>query len=247
MVHLSIEGICGSGKSTVGGLLEKPPLRFRLLKGLNSSTNVKFFPENVANPYLKFFYDKSLRSQYAFFSQSFFLHARVLNYLNIANFNGVALEDRSIFGDYLFAKNLYIRNEMSRELFETYQREKDELMKCFNIREPDGIIFLRTPRSVCIQRMMERGTGEDLDESYWRDLINLYNEEFNDLAKRIPVITIDASINFFKDRKYVGNIADKANELIKSKMNPGVAAALPGIFEEPEEELWKREKEIAVI
>ncbi|MCS7109474.1 MAG: deoxynucleoside kinase [Candidatus Micrarchaeota archaeon] len=219
-LHIAIEGISGSGKTDLGSLLEKPPLVFSFTRGIqfeNGVPEVKFFRERVdQNPFLKDFYESGMKESYAFASQMFYLNARFVTNMNIKGYNGIALEDRSIFGDLIFAKNLCTIGKLSKEAFDEYCRHRKKIMEVYDIKEPDGIIFLDINIDTCLnERLKKRKTGESLDYDYWNGLLIQYREEFKKICERIPSIWIDANTDFLKNENYVKNVAKKANFLLK--------------------------------
>lgn len=219
-VHIAIEGISGSGKTDLGSLLEKPPLLFSFTRGVEFQSGVpevKFFKERAdQNPFLKDFYESGMKESLAFASQMFYLNARFVTNMNIKSYNGIALEDRSIFGDLIFAKNLYDIGKLSRDAFNEYCRHRDSLIKIYDIKEPDGIIFLDINIDTCLNdRLKKRKTGESLDYDYWNGILNQYRDEFKKISERIPTIWIDANTDFIKNENYVKDVAKKANALLK--------------------------------
>jgi len=218
-VHISIEGISGSGKSDLGVLLEKPPLVFSLKRDLPPMP-VRFFEERVnQNPFLKDFYEGGMKEVYAMASQMYYLNARIVMGANIQRFNGLALEDRSIFGDYVFAKNLHDIGKLSHGAFGTYCEYRDSMMKTYGLNGPDGVIFLDISVDTCInERLKKRGTGEALDYDYWGRLIDEYRKEFRSISAHTPTIWIDANVDFLSDEDYVESVSKKANGLIRDIM-----------------------------
>lgn len=219
-LHIAIEGISGSGKTDLGSLLEKPPLVFSFTRGIEfpeGVPEVKFFRERVdQNPFLKDFYESGMKESFAYASQMFYLNARFVTNINIKTYSGIALEDRSIYGDLLFARNLYEMGKLSKDAFNEYCRHRESIMKIYDIKEPDGIIFLDINVDTCLnERLKKRKTGEALDYDYWGRLITEYREDFRKLSEKIPTIWIDANTDFLKNENYVRNVTKKANNLLK--------------------------------
>jgi len=217
-IHLAIEGLSAAGKSEVGKLLEMPMLVFRVNRGLPEGIRkVKFFKERVGdNPFLKGFYSGGMAEMSGFASQMFFLHARVMTSAHLQMWNGgIAIEDRSIFGDEIFAENLKNQGKLRPEAFAEYKRHRTELMKIYGVREPDGIILLDINLATCLKRLKERETGETLEPGYWGPLVDLYAKKFKEIEARIPTVRIDANTDFLVDESYAMQIADSTNSLIQ--------------------------------
>jgi deoxyadenosine/deoxycytidine kinase len=217
-VHLATEGLSAAGKSEVGKLLEMPMLVFKVHKGLPEGiSRVKFFKERVGdNPFLKGFYSEGMQEMSGYMSQMFFLHARVMTSAHLQKWSGgIAIEDRSIFGDEIYAENLRDRGRLRPESFVEYKRHRDESMRIYGVREPDGIILLDITLDTCLKRLKERETGETLDPDYWGPLVDLYAKRFAEIEKRIPTVRIDANIDFLVDESYAMQIADETNALVK--------------------------------
>jgi len=217
-IHLAIEGPSTAGKSEVGKLLEMPMLVFKVHEGLPEGIRkVKFFKERVGdNPFLKGFYSEGMQEMSGFASQMFFLHARVMTSARLQKWNGgIAIEDRSIFGDEIFAENLRDKGRLKPEAFLEYKRHRAELMRIYGVREPDGIIILDISLDTCLKRLRERETGETLDPDYWGPLVDLYAKRFGELENRIPTVRIDANTDFLVEESYAMQIANQTNALIK--------------------------------
>jgi deoxyadenosine/deoxycytidine kinase len=157
-----------------------------------------------------------MAEEYAFASQMFYLQARFVTNVAIKKWDGgIALEDRSIYGDMTFAENLYNMGRLSSDSFKEYMRIKEAIWNKYGLKGPDGIILLSVSLDTSLKRLRERGTGEKIDEKYWESLLYLYESKFKEIKKTIPVIEIDANIDFWQDESYMYNIAKEVNSLVK--------------------------------
>ena len=217
-LHLSIEGISAAGKSEAGRLLAMPPLVFKVNKSLPEEyKSVKFFEERAGeNPFLKDFYKSGMAEEYSFASQMFYLQARLVTNANIKRWNGgIALEDRSIYGDMIFAENLYTMKKLNKQAFDEYMKVKEVIWSSYKLKDPDAIVLFSVSLKTCLKRLQERGTGEKIDEEYWGAILSLYKSKFKDIRKRIPVVEINANIDFWQDENYMQDVAEEVNKLVK--------------------------------
>jgi deoxyadenosine/deoxycytidine kinase len=217
-IHIAIEGLSAAGKTDVGSLLAKPPLVFKVNKGLPEDLRkVRFFEERVNdNPYKKDFYESGMMEVYALMSQIYYLQARVVTGANIMRWDGgIAIEDRSIFGDATYEENLYKMKKLSKKAHDIYCNFRKDITEAYKIREPDGILMLDISLKTCIKRLKERKTGETLDFHYWGNLLKRYKEKFRSLEKRIPIEWVDANPDYFQDEQYMEHVAERLNTLIK--------------------------------
>jgi deoxyadenosine/deoxycytidine kinase len=217
-LHISIEGISAAGKTEAGRLLAMPPLVFRVNKSLPEEyKSVKFFEERAGeNPFLKDFYKSGMAEEYSFASQMFYLQARLVTNANIKRWNGgIALEDRSIYGDMIFAENLYRMKKLNKQAFEEYMKVKEVIWSSYKLKDPDAIVLFSVSLKTCLKRLQERGTGEKIDEDYWGAILSLYKSKFKDIRKRIPVVEINANIDFWQDENYMQDVAKEVNKLVK--------------------------------
>jgi len=217
-LHLSIEGISAAGKSEAGRLLAMPPLVFKVNKSLPEEyKSVKFFEERAGeNPFLKDFYKSGMAEEYSFASQMFYLQARLVTNANIKRWNGgIALEDRSIYGDMIFAENLYTMKKLNKQAFDEYMKVKEVIWSSYKLKDPDAIVLFSVSLKTCLKRLQERGTGEKIDEEYWGAILSLYKSKFKDIRKKIPVVEINANIDFWQDENYMQDVAEEVNKLVK--------------------------------
>jgi deoxyadenosine/deoxycytidine kinase len=172
-----IAGNIGVGKSTLVGLLAQ-----RLAW-------TPFYEPNADNPYLADFYADMRR--WSFHSQVFFLAQRVAQHKQLLERGEPVVLDRSVYEDAeIFARNLYLRGEMSERDWQTYEglyRTMSSLL-----RPPDLIVYLRASVPALMQRIARRGRNYEssVSESYIESL-NLLYDEWASRFTASPVLVIE--------------------------------------------------------
>jgi deoxyadenosine/deoxycytidine kinase len=150
-----IEGNIGAGKTTVGraladsgtfGFIEEP---------------TRAWQEDFASNMLELFYSDPHRWSFTFQTCAFITRAKTWHeVLAVTDHDRVILE-RSIFCDrFVFAENCYRTGLMTPVEYQLYLGLWDFLVSNFCV-EPDLILYLRTPAQVCLQRIRDRGRGEE--------------------------------------------------------------------------------------
>jgi len=159
-----IEGLIGVGKSTLGTSLEHY---------LNShGIKCKFFLE-YTNKLLLDQYITNMQ-KYAYTFQLVMLMQRIQTYrdaIEFAQTGGVALIDRSIFGDMAFAYMQKEKGFISEDEWKIYLN----IMRTNIQLEPSAIIYLTCDITNCLSRLNKR--GEQVEISGYN------NEYYNSLQK----------------------------------------------------------------
>ncbi|MGL5355420.1 MAG: deoxynucleoside kinase [Cetobacterium sp.] len=174
---ICIEGVVGAGKTTLGELLAK-------------ELSIEFFQEPyIDNPFLDKFYLN--KERYSLLSQMYFLNKRVDIIEEASKFNGCIM-DRSIFGDFLFAK-MHLKNGfMSKDEFSLYESFWKKLISA---REnPLLIIYLETNVDNAIKKIEERGRDFEMgvERGYWDSLNDEYSNFFSTYSDSVVLkINID--------------------------------------------------------
>lgn len=161
---ISIDGVVGCGKSTLADILVE-------------EWGFELFPEPVVNnPILeKFYYDKK---RYSFPLQIFFFNKR-FELIQRAAQHSKAVMDRSVYGDFLFAKNLFHEGNMSEEEFGIYaDLFKNMVSFCY---PPKLLVYLEISTDEAMNRIQKRGRDYEqmVERSYWEDLNKLYRDYFH--------------------------------------------------------------------
>ena len=185
--HIAIEGVIGSGKTTLakklGGLL---PAKLVLEK----------FEEN---PFLEQFYDDPER--YAFQTQMFFLLSRYKQQQELLQAD---LFHRYIITDYIFEKDkifAYLNlGDDELKLYETLLSSIERM-----VPTPDLVVYIQASVDRLMSNIRERARPieKNISEEYIRDLNEAYNYFFF-RYKAAPLLIVNAThIDFVNsDRHY---------------------------------------------
>lgn len=185
-----IDGTVGVGKTTLLQIL-----------GEEGYTVV---PEPfLENPLLdKFYRDKK---RYSFASQVFFLNKKFELIKGAAEYSS-AIIDRSLYGDYIFAKMLWDAGDMSQEEFDIYNSLFQHVLHY--APKPKLIVYLDISIEEALRRITKRGrpSEQEVDKSYWADLNRNYQaalSEYHDSPLlKISVDELDFEHNE-QDRAFI--------------------------------------------
>lgn len=148
---ITVEGIIGVGKTTLGKTLEA----FLNEIGLNA----KFYPEYV-NKMLLDQYIQDMK-KYAYTFQMIMLCKRIEIYREAERFSstgGIAIIDRSIIGDMTFAKMQKDNGNFTDQEWDTYI----SLMKQEIQLSPYANIYLKCSPATSLQRIKNRGIDSEI-------------------------------------------------------------------------------------
>lgn len=182
---ICIEGVVGAGKTTLGELLAK-------------ELKIEFFQEPyVNNPFLDKFY--SNKERYSLLSQLYFLNKR-MDTIEEASRKVSCVMDRSIYGDFLFAKMHLKNGYMTKEEFELYEAFWKKLIA--SRKQPKLIIYLDISVDNAIKKIKERGREFELsvEREYWEKLNKEYSEYFNSYDDS-EILRIDINELDIRDNK----------------------------------------------
>ena len=193
-----------------------------------------FYEPATKNPFLEKFYKEP--KKYAFRLQIWLLKYRYKTYNEALMFmkkekKGIIL-DRSIFSDYVFAKQVLLDGFITKEQFETYLDLREKMMG--SVPLPDHIVYLNVSVDECHQRIHnirkrkeEIATG--IPKSYLAGLENCYHELIEQMhEKGINVVKLDWNY-FGKAEKIVdllqpphlnpNNQSDLSEQIMKWEFN----------------------------
>ena len=200
--YIAIDGLIGVGKSTLCEILKE--------KGYQVIAE-----PYVENPLLEKFYQD--RKRYSFPSQIYFLNKK-FEYMKGLKANQHLIIDRSIHGDYTFAKTLMEIGDMEVSMFELY----DELYKNMlnYISHPKLLIFLDISTENAINRIKKRGRSYEQDmDTYYLDTLNKVNKDYFSTYNYSPILNINVDgldfENSKRDRENILHAIDKQLEVRK--------------------------------
>ena len=164
---IAVEGVLGVGKTT-------------LAKALGAKYGYAVYNEPVeTNPYLEVFYKDMKR--WGAIMQLHLLHVRYLMHQRAVVAPTGVIQDRSLYGDTVFARNLHKRGLMSETEWQTYQVAWESMRQ--HVVYPDLIIFLHAPVEVYAARIAsrDRQCEKAVDLDYLHDLDVWYDTLFEEL------------------------------------------------------------------
>ncbi len=177
-----IDGIIGAGKSTVGTFLSEA-LGVPLFQELKDDGK-----DSLAQRMLDLFYAD--QSRWSAIIQVMFLNDRFRDIKRIESEWEVAILDRSIYGDEIFAKTIHERGQMTHDEFIIY---RDLLHNMLNhINPPQVLIYIDVTVNTAMERINRRGRsteGDLIPRDYMEDLRRNYELWFEnfDLCPKVRI------------------------------------------------------------
>ncbi|MCB9026726.1 MAG: deoxynucleoside kinase [Bdellovibrionaceae bacterium] len=192
MKMIIVEGNIGAGKTT-------------LTKNLAKIINAKLFLEPVeTNPYLQKYYDDpktyALPMQFFLMSTRYDMHRQGIEHT--WRTGQTCIFDRSIFGDYVFAKKNWLDGNMSDLDFHNYNQMRRVMFK--TLMTPHLTIFLKNDPKVTYKNIVSRSRDceNKIPLEYLQGLHDLYQELIVEMQK-IGSVVIEIDWNEFKPLDYV--------------------------------------------
>ncbi|XP_029366586.1 deoxycytidine kinase-like isoform X2 [Echeneis naucrates] len=234
--RVSIEGNIAVGKSTFARLLQctcsdwevmaEPVSRWQNIQsGTSKGTPVS----NL----LQMMYQDPQRWSYTF--QTYSCMSRLRTQLQPPTARLLSLEgtpvqvyERSVYSDrYIFALNLYELGCINPTEWAIYQDWHGLLVEQFGHQvELEGIIYLKAPPAKCMERLGRRGRAEEkgvkldyldkLHVQHEKWLVEKSTELHFEKLKNIPVLQLDASVEFQRDTAVQEEFVTKVKNFFKS-------------------------------
>ncbi|XP_054587733.2 deoxyguanosine kinase, mitochondrial [Nothobranchius furzeri] len=223
--RVSIEGNIAVGKSTFARLLQsscsdwevvaEPVSKWQNVEN-NASKSTDSPPQTTVSNLLQMMYQDPQRWSYTFQTYSCMSRLRTQLQLPSAHLLGseaapVQVYERSIYSDrYIFALNMFELGCINATEWAIYQDWHSFLVEQFGHRvELQGIIYLRSSPQKCMERLRRRGRHEEnevkldyldkLHVQHERWLVEKSTEIHFDKLKKVPVLLLDAGVEFQSD------------------------------------------------
>ncbi|KAM9394427.1 deoxycytidine kinase 2-like [Pholidichthys leucotaenia] len=223
--RVSIEGNIAVGKSTFAKLLQsacsywevvaEPVSKWQNIQsGTSKGTDAP--SQTTVSNLLQMMYEDPQRWSYTF--QTYSCMSRLRTQLqpppaHLLNAEGqpVQVYERSVYSDrYIFALNMFEMGSINSTEWTIYQDWHSLLVEQFGHQvELEGIIYLRAPPEKCLERLARRGRQEEKDvkldyldklhAQHERWLIDKSTEIHFEKLKHVPVLQLDASVEFKSD------------------------------------------------
>ena len=194
-LFIGIMGLIGTGKTTLSTKL-----------GEFLGCNVYYEPV-VDNKLLKLFYDDM--KKYGFVLQVSLLNQRFALQQKIiwGDNKDVAIQDRTIYEDKIFAKTLLEMGNMSQIEYDTYIKTFDNMTNF--MKNNTILVYLDISPKKSLERIKLRGREceRSITLQYLKNLEKNYREFVDSISKTIPVICVP-----WEDFKSTDEVAQKIKE-----------------------------------
>ncbi|KAG9261380.1 deoxyguanosine kinase, mitochondrial [Astyanax mexicanus] len=238
--RLSIEGNIAVGKSTFAKVLKnagqnwevtpEPVSKWQNVEAATSQSVLS--PKQTASNLLQMMYQDPKRWSYTF--QTFSCMSRLRTQLQPPPASllqstepAVQVYERSIYSDrYIFAQNMFELDCINSTEWAVYQDWHSFLVEQFGSKvHLEGIVYLRASPQTCLERLGRRGREEEqgiqldyletLHRQHDNWLINKSTAVHFDHLKNLPVLVLDASLEFEKDPEVQSALIKQVTTFLK--------------------------------
>ncbi len=202
MLEIIVDGIVGAGKTTLVNILEKE-------RDFDAFYEIS---DNLADRILEKFYSDGKR--WSLTLQIYFLNKRFYQ-TKKAEKDGKFIMDRSIYGDYIFAKAQHTLGMMDGLEWEIYEGVHRNLVE--HIVPPRLMIYLKCSVDTAIKRLKKRGREyeRNVDIQYWKLLHELYENFFmNYNHSKLLIINAD-EVDFVEREEDKQKVLEIIDETLK--------------------------------
>ncbi|XP_020511343.1 deoxyguanosine kinase, mitochondrial isoform X2 [Labrus bergylta] len=196
--------------------MAEPVSRWQNIESGTSKVSDGAPPQTTVSNLLQMMYQDPQRWSYTF--QTFSCMSRLRTQLQppparLLGSEGTPVQvyERSVYSDrYIFALNMFELGCINSTEWAVYQDWHSLLVEEFGHQvELEGIIYLRAPPQKCMERLERRGRAEEegvkldyldkLHVQHERWLVEKSTEIHFEKLKQIPVLQLDASVEFQRD------------------------------------------------
>ena len=203
MLEVIVDGIVGVGKTTLVRILQSE---------LGLSPFYEISGERVEDLLRNFYFDGK---RWSFTLQVYFLNKRFYQ-MKMAERDGRYVMDRSIYGDFLFAKAQHELGMMSDLEWEVYREMYDNLVE--HVVPPRLMIYLRCSVETAVKRLRKRGRDyeQNVDLNYWKLIRELYEDMFSSYEESMLLVVDADKIDFVENESDRKNILRVISDLLSS-------------------------------
>ncbi len=208
---ISVEANIGSGKTTFLNLLERyyPDLFNPILEPLEDLT--RSYTGNPKDNLLQNFYNDQHRWGLTMQNNCLISRANKLK-LNIKE-GVINISERSPMSDWKVFATMLHQDQIINELeWHTYLKWKDTLFDIFPYCKPKLIVYLRVDPEVSYARMQKR--SREQESSVPLEYLKRLHKRHEDwlTSTDIPVLTLDASLNFRDEKEIFDDMVEKVKK-----------------------------------
>ncbi|XP_077062945.1 deoxyguanosine kinase, mitochondrial isoform X2 [Siphateles boraxobius] len=238
--RVSIEGNIAVGKSTFARLLQRTEQDWEVIaepiskwQNVDQTNQTEHCPRQSTSNLLQMMYHDPKRWSYTF--QTFSCMSRMRSHLQpvsagslTSSGSPVRVYERSVYSDrYIFALNMFELGCINSTEWAVYQDWHSFLVEQFGHRvQLEGIIYLRASPQSCMERLGRRGRVEEqgiqldyLEKLHTRHenwLIDKTTKVHFEHLATVPVLVLDAEVEFEKDPEVQDNLLTKVRHFFSN-------------------------------
>lgn len=214
-----VEGNIGAGKSTFLSLIEQYCPDITIIQEPKENW---FIPNDGTSLFESFYKDPK---RWAYTIETLIMACRVKNHMIAqVSTNPNRVMERSVYSGHLcFAQNGFNCGFFTKLEWEAYLKMVD-FMIIEQCKTPIGFIYLQASPETCSNRIKIRNrTGEEIISIEYLQNIHYLHEQFLiekkstfDNIRHIPVLILDANLNFLQNKDHLMNMISKVKKFIEA-------------------------------
>ncbi|XP_077571235.1 deoxyguanosine kinase, mitochondrial-like [Stigmatopora nigra] len=238
--RVSIEGNIAVGKSTFAKLLRSACPDWEVVsepvskwQNIDSGTLKGTSPQKTVSNLLGMMYQDPKRWSYTFQTHSCMTRFKtqlqpMSAHLLGSQGAGIQVYERSVYSDrYIFALNMFELGCIDSTEWAVYQDWHSLLVEQFGHQVAlEGIIYLKAPPEKCMERLERRGRPEEatveldylqkLHKQHQNWLVDKTTEIHFEWLTKIPVLELDASVEFLSDQTARENFVKQVKDFFSA-------------------------------